>query len=157
MGGPDSIGGPAQARTAQALSSSLITPPPQYGAVANGVGHWPSAGGGNSGWAAPQTWSSGGGLVGAGQSFPSSLVRGGRSRPPACVLTPRAQPMRSVEPGNHGWTQHTAPEGYCYYYNSHTGVSQWERPLELDCAWSGGACAAPCSLTLTAVPLTRRE
>jgi len=42
------------------------------------------------------------------------------------------QALRNLEPGNHGWTQHTAPEGYCYYYNSHTGVSQWERPLALD-------------------------
>ena len=43
-----------------------------------------------------------------------------------------SQALRNLEPGNHGWTQHTAPEGYCYYYNSHTGVSQWERPLALD-------------------------
>lgn len=27
-------------------------------------------------------------------------------------------------PANHGWSQHTAPEGYCYYYNAHSGVSQ---------------------------------
>lgn len=33
---------------------------------------------------------------------------------------------------SHGWTEHTAPEGYVYYYNSRTGVSQWERPMELD-------------------------
>jgi len=32
----------------------------------------------------------------------------------------------------HGWTEHTAPEGYVYYYNSKSGVSQWERPVELD-------------------------
>lgn len=32
---------------------------------------------------------------------------------------------------SHGWTEHTAPEGYVYYYNSKTGVSQWERPVEL--------------------------
>ena len=32
----------------------------------------------------------------------------------------------------HGWTEHTAPEGYVYYYNSKSGVSQWERPMELD-------------------------
>ena len=45
---------------------------------------------------------------------------------------PGAQALRTLEPGNHGWTQHTAPEGYCYYYPAHTGVSQWERPLALD-------------------------
>lgn len=33
---------------------------------------------------------------------------------------------------SHGWTEHTAPEGYVYYYNSKSGVSQWERPVELD-------------------------
>lgn len=33
---------------------------------------------------------------------------------------------------SHGWTEHTAPEGYVYYYNSKSGVSQWERPMELD-------------------------
>ena len=32
----------------------------------------------------------------------------------------------------HGWTEHTAPEGYVYYYNARSGVSQWERPMELD-------------------------
>ena len=31
-----------------------------------------------------------------------------------------------------GWTEHTAPEGYVYYYNARSGVSQWERPMELD-------------------------
>jgi len=35
-------------------------------------------------------------------------------------------------PPAHGWTEHTAPEGYVYYYNSKSGVSQWERPMELD-------------------------
>lgn len=43
-----------------------------------------------------------------------------------------SQVQRGPEPSNHGWSQHTAPEGYQYYYNSHTGVSQWERPMELD-------------------------
>lgn len=33
---------------------------------------------------------------------------------------------------SHGWTTHSAPDGHCYYYNSHTGTSQWERPAELD-------------------------
>ena len=32
----------------------------------------------------------------------------------------------------HGWTEHTAPEGCVYYYNARSGVSQWERPMELD-------------------------
>ena len=35
------------------------------------------------------------------------------------------------EPPSHGWSEHTAPEGYVYYYNSKTGVSQWERPSEM--------------------------
>mmetsp|Transcript_32946 Transcript_32946/g.63292 ORF Transcript_32946/g.63292 Transcript_32946/m.63292 type:complete len:388 (+) Transcript_32946:183-1346(+) len=32
---------------------------------------------------------------------------------------------------DHGWTQHNAPDGTVYYYNSFTQVSQWERPAEL--------------------------
>ena len=35
------------------------------------------------------------------------------------------------EAPSHGWSEHTAPEGYVYYYNSKTGVSQWERPSEM--------------------------
>ncbi|KAF0694656.1 Aste57867_14495 [Aphanomyces stellatus] len=33
------------------------------------------------------------------------------------------------------WTEHTAPDGRKYYYNSQTGESTWDRPAEL----SGGA------------------
>ncbi|KAK3266633.1 hypothetical protein CYMTET_24754 [Cymbomonas tetramitiformis] len=33
---------------------------------------------------------------------------------------------------SHGWTTHCAPDGHCYYYNTKTGVSQWERPMEMD-------------------------
>lgn len=55
-----------------------------------------------------------------------------RTDPTDVVSVVALQALRNLEPGNHGWTQHTAPEGYCYYYNSHTGVSQWERPLALD-------------------------
>ena len=35
------------------------------------------------------------------------------------------------EAPSHGGSEHTAPEGYVYYYNSKTGVSQWERPSEM--------------------------
>ena len=41
-------------------------------------------------------------------------------------------PGGTADASSHGWTEHTAPEGYVYYYNSRTGVSQWERPMELD-------------------------
>jgi len=34
-------------------------------------------------------------------------------------------------PPRHGWTEHSAPDGTMYYYNSFTAVSQWERPAEL--------------------------
>lgn len=29
-----------------------------------------------------------------------------------------------------GWNEHRTKEGVSYYHNSHTGVSQWERPSE---------------------------
>ena len=44
----------------------------------------------------------------------------------------KAAGATGAEAPSHGWTEHTAPEGYVYYYNSRTGVSQWERPMELD-------------------------
>ena len=43
-----------------------------------------------------------------------------------------SKPQGAPDAPSHGWTEHTAPEGYVYYYNSRTGVSQWERPMELD-------------------------
>ncbi|CAK4135508.1 unnamed protein product [Aphanomyces euteiches] len=32
------------------------------------------------------------------------------------------------------WTEHTAPDGRKYYYNSQTGESTWDRPAELNVA-----------------------
>eukprot|EP00959_Pyramimonas_sp_CCMP1952_P053840 1126287-Pyramimonas_sp.AAC.3 len=32
---------------------------------------------------------------------------------------------------DHGWSAHSSPQGHCYYYNSRTGTSQWDRPAEL--------------------------
>lgn len=71
--------------------------------------HWPAIGGA------------------AASLGPSGVAAALQSR---AELPPAA--LRSLEPGNHGWTQHTAPEGYVYYFNSHTGQSMWERPLALD-------------------------
>mmetsp|Transcript_24937 Transcript_24937/g.85339 ORF Transcript_24937/g.85339 Transcript_24937/m.85339 type:complete len:206 (+) Transcript_24937:407-1024(+) len=31
----------------------------------------------------------------------------------------------------HGWTQHTAPEGFLYYHHAESGISVWERPPEM--------------------------
>ena len=45
--------------------------------------------------------------------------------------SPHHDQMGNAPPA-HGWTEHTAPEGYVYYYNARSGVSQWERPMELD-------------------------
>ncbi|GBG59460.1 hypothetical protein CBR_g38484 [Chara braunii] len=43
---------------------------------------------------------------------------------------PVAPPQQYIPP-TCDWSEHTAPEGYKYYYNSATGVSQWEKPPEL--------------------------
>lgn len=32
---------------------------------------------------------------------------------------------------DHGWSEHKAPDGRDYFYNSKTGTSSWERPIEL--------------------------
>ena len=40
-----------------------------------------------------------------------------------------AAPLSMQPP--HGWSQHVSPDGTLYYFNSFTGVSQWERPREL--------------------------
>jgi hypothetical protein len=44
------------------------------------------------------------------------------------------------------WQQHVSPEGYPYYINAHTGVSQWERPE----GWVGdvGSSAGPAGSSL---------
>ena len=49
--------------------------------------------------------------------------------PPSGAGAPIAS---STSDGASAWTEHTAPEGYVYYYNARSGVSQWERPMELD-------------------------
>jgi len=95
----------------------------QAGGTSNGNGsHWPASNGHSSWASAASNGASHNGLLGNGSaSFLTSH---------AAVVPALSQ--RGPEPSNHGWSQHTAPEGYQYYYNSVTGVSQWERPMELD-------------------------
>mmetsp|Transcript_11353 Transcript_11353/g.41543 ORF Transcript_11353/g.41543 Transcript_11353/m.41543 type:complete len:211 (+) Transcript_11353:372-1004(+) len=45
---------------------------------------------------------------------------------PGAAMPPMAPP-----PSSGGWSAHVAPDGTPYYYNERTGVSQWERPPEL--------------------------
>jgi len=42
------------------------------------------------------------------------------------------EPNQYAGPVDHGWTEHKAPDGRAYFYNSKSGASTWERPMELN-------------------------
>mmetsp|Transcript_10888 Transcript_10888/g.49478 ORF Transcript_10888/g.49478 Transcript_10888/m.49478 type:complete len:190 (+) Transcript_10888:474-1043(+) len=134
-------------------------PPPQrgpprssqgygYGQPRGGPGQGgPGAGYGYGGsYANPQAYSGNNNPWGTNSGFgdPSSLPNGQNSNgaPQKAAFgyskdsspTPRQEQVAASSAASpaHGWTEHTAPEGYVYYYNSKSGVSQWERPVELD-------------------------
>ena len=101
-GGPGGAAGPGYGYSGQ-----------QYGA--------PQAGGAPGAYDGANPWGTLGGDAAGGQK-PGYGYAGDGSKPPG----------GTADASSHGWTEHTAPEGYVYYYNSRTGVSQWERPMELD-------------------------
>ena len=103
-----------------------------YGYGGNGYGA-PNGGFGNDG--NPWGNSQGGQFGNPGQGQGPQGVRGpggyGMDSKPMGVA-PGGDDMGGGGDKSGGWTEHTAPEGYVYYYNARSGVSQWERPMELD-------------------------
>ena len=131
-------------------------PPPQRGPPRSSQGYGygqprggPAQGGGGNGYgyggnyASPQnyagsnnTWGMNSGFndpsnPSVGQSARGGQTKAGYGLSKDLTSSPHHDQMGNAPPA-HGWTEHTAPEGYVYYYNSKSGVSQWERPMELD-------------------------
>eukprot|EP00976_Prorocentrum_cordatum_P007524 150059-Prorocentrum_minimum.AAC.1 len=55
---------------------------------------------------------------------------------------------------SHGWEEYVDPAGHVYYHNSHTGVTQWECPPEMDPAAARlhrrcGTPTRPCLIIIT--------
>lgn len=103
------------------------------GGAAGGYGY--GGGYGNApGYAAgnDNPWGSNPGFNGGGPGAPGTNLQG---RPGMSAGGYGGDKLGGAGGGGdaaHGWTEHTAPEGYVYYYNARSGVSQWERPMELD-------------------------
>lgn len=131
-------------------------PPPQRGPPRSSQGYGygqprggPAQGGGGNAYgyggnyASPQNYAGSNNPWGMNSGFndPSNpsvdqSARGGQTKAgyglsKDLTSSPHHDQMGNAPPA-HGWTEHTAPEGYVYYYNSKSGVSQWERPMELD-------------------------
>eukprot|EP00898_Chlorokybus_atmophyticus_P006575 jgi/Chlat1/6919/Chrsp52S06597 len=53
--------------------------------------------------------------------------------PPSAPAMPAQAPTTSAtsQPGSSDWTEHTAPDGRKYYFNTRTKQSSWEKPAEL--------------------------
>ena len=98
-------------------------PPPQRGPPRSSQGYGYARGGGPG---------SGYGYGGGGPGYGSgSAPWGAQGGFDAQKQGGYAYSDSKSEPPSHGWSEHTAPERYVYYYNSKTGVSQWERPSEM--------------------------
>lgn len=65
-------------------------------------------------------------------------------RPPVApgMPPPRLAPPPVAPPVVHGWTEHKAPDGRPYFYNSVTRVSSYDRPIELKSPQEKAAAAA---------------
>lgn len=65
-------------------------------------------------------------------------------RPPVAsgMAPPRLAPPPVAPPVAHGWTEHKAPDGRPYFYNSVTRVSSYDRPIELKSPQEKAAAAA---------------
>mmetsp|Transcript_37159 Transcript_37159/g.51573 ORF Transcript_37159/g.51573 Transcript_37159/m.51573 type:complete len:269 (+) Transcript_37159:255-1061(+) len=95
---------------------------------------WGGMGGGGYGFMSGQQHPSG---SGAGEEYSWGSQTGGNQQPNAWNRRDGGD-SRSFSgasgqghPQHGGWSQHSAPDGTLYYYNSLNGVSQWERPAEL--------------------------
>lgn len=93
---------------------------PGSGGAAGDYKLWSGRGGGGYGGIGGPGASQGAGQpgVGVGAGGPAAGAGG--------------QGAEAAGASSHGWTTHCAPDGHCYYYNTKTGVSQWERPMEMD-------------------------
>lgn len=69
------------------------------------------------------------------------------------MLPPRLAPP-PVAPVAHGWTEHKAPDGRPYFYNSITRVSSYDRPPELKSPQEKAAAAAAAAAKTTPVVVT---
>lgn len=103
---------------------------PQGGFPDGGGNPWGNGGGnGGGGYGGPGGGGPGGGQRGpggpGGGSYGGEMMRGG-------AVGGGPGGGDGALDKSAGWTEHTAPEGYVYYYNARSGVSQWERPMELD-------------------------
>jgi len=125
-GGPGGQGGPGGGYGYGGGGYNGGNPQAYYG-YAN-----PQAGNGNNPWGQGMNQGNPNGGMGGGQNqgggpkanYGYNKDAGGVARQDQAGGSGAAAPA-------HGWTEHTAPEGYVYYYNSKSGVSQWERPMEL--------------------------
>ena len=123
-------------------------PPPQRGPPRSSQGYGygqprgGAAGAGGPGYGysgqqygAPQAGGAAGAYDAGGNPWGVNALGGdaaGGQKPGYGYAGDGSKPQGAPDAPSHGWTEHTAPEGYVYYYNSRTGVSQWERPMELD-------------------------
>ncbi len=138
--GPGSPGAAAAAAAAAAAVAARLTQgAPQAaqrgapsganaGPLGPGPGAFPAGGPGAGGFPRPAM---GGPAAGPGPAGPAAaggpLAAGGAAKP--------------------DWTEHTAPDGRKYYYNSRTKQSSWEKPEELKTP--AVRCAALCCALLS--------
>lgn len=108
---------------------------PGYGMPPPGYGSGPPPGFAHHGY--PPPWAMGG--------------QGGYPPPGSWGMPPQGMEMCD-------WSEHTAPDGKKYYFNSKSGESVWEKPKELadfERRQGGGQQAPPSSMTqVTAAPTT---
>ena len=111
----------------------LCLPPlqqPHHGHYGNGYARPPMG----PGYGAPYG-GYGGGYHGRGGfaagPYGGAMPYGGYGGPEAGYPGGAMPPMAPPPTTNGGWSAHVAPDGTPYYYNERTGVSQWERPAEL--------------------------
>lgn len=55
------------------------------------------------------------------------------------LTAPNPNPTRACILGSQEWEEFTDGEGNPYWYNSSSGVSQYEKPLGGGPAWTGGS------------------
>ncbi|EPR57837.1 clustered-asparagine-rich protein [Toxoplasma gondii ME49] len=64
-------------------------------------------------------------------SGPALEVRFANQKPGSNSTSFQNKPA-SAAPGPSVWQEYFTPEGYAYYYNTSTGVTQWEKPEDFD-------------------------
>ena len=65
------------------------------------------------------------------QLTPSPLPSSSLLSPPPLLTPPLPPPLPLQEKKSSVWTEHKAPDGRLYYYNSETKQSSWQKPDDL--------------------------